>query len=200
MAKAPPEETPADEPVPWEERYRPGVPAEPNNDEEREWLEAAVAAGLDWISPVNAVKMIRDHLSISEGRARAMLQTVCTAVPSEVRSCNDDPAQRWEKSWCICKSDLLDWLDRQPVPAAATEAPPRSDSAGGYKEKAALQAISKIFGNAVPDQAQMSNKTLCIKVREKLSSDMASPPEKGGISDDTILLAAGRRQRGRGRK
>jgi hypothetical protein len=68
-------------------------------DEEQAWLVDAVTRGLDWISPDDAVQMIRERLDkCSVGRAKAMLQTVCIAVPSEVRSCNDDPTKRWEKS------------------------------------------------------------------------------------------------------
>ena len=99
-------------------------------EEELEWLATAVAKGLDWISPADAKEMIRDRLGCSVGRAQALLQIVCTAEPSEVRSCNDDPQRRWERTWCISKSDVADWLDRQ--------APQKAEPTHRYSGDAAL--------------------------------------------------------------
>jgi hypothetical protein len=93
-------------------------------EEERAWLAAAVAKGLDWISPAEAEEIIRAHLNCKMGKSKAMLQEVCTATPSEVRSCNDDPQKRWEKTWCVCKSDLEDWLGRQRLPASTQQQSP----------------------------------------------------------------------------
>jgi hypothetical protein len=57
------------------------------------------------------------------------------------------------------------------------------------KLKGALRAIREIYPNGVPDQATEPNSKLCQRVVEKLKE--AGLP---GVSDDTILRAAGRRR------
>ena len=57
------------------------------------------------------------------------------------------------------------------------------------KFQAALRGIGEIYPNGVPDQAVEPNSKLCQRVSEKLKR--AGFP---GVSDDTILRAAGRRR------
>jgi hypothetical protein len=150
-------------------------------DEERAGLEAAIAELRDWIAPGAAVQLIQQYLDCSIGRARALLQGVCTAVPSEVRSCNDDPAQRWEKTWCISKGDLADWLGRQASPKAD-----RPITRQRSKRVAAERAIADLWSDGPP--ADMHNKVICGMVEDHLKTAGHAVP-----SNDTILRAAGRK-------
>jgi hypothetical protein len=49
----------------------------------------------------------------------------------------------------------------------------------------AKRVIDELYPDGVPDQATVSNKKLCQRVREKITE---------AVSSDTILRAAGRRR------
>jgi hypothetical protein len=81
--------------------------------------------------------------------------------------------------------------------AAAEETPAsphKTDHPSGIKAQAALLAIRKAFPDGIPAKTEVPDKPFCKTVREKLSPAMALPPQKGGMSDTTILRAAGRKK------
>jgi hypothetical protein len=92
-------------------------------------------------------------------------------------------------------SEFIDWLAGTPTEAPVSRevalAEPRrkrSRPARGL----AIRALEARFGEALPDDGQLPNKTLCDAVREWVSNQ--PPEDRRKLSDDTILRAAGRRK------
>lgn len=153
-----------------------------------------------------ATQMIRGRLNCPIGKAQAELRAAWESGEVRFKSANpvlldnDDGITDWTRrpvpiraeDKLTSKSDLEYWLNRN-APISLTEAQPNNKGGNSYKQDAALRAAREIFGDEIPDQTQVPNKTLCSKVRGKLPPDMAATPDKGGISNDTILRAVGRK-------
>jgi hypothetical protein len=71
--------------------------------------------------------------------------------------------------------------------AARDSRPPREKSTPALERARAI--ISELFPDGIPGQAIEPNKKLCSRVGEKLKGNKLP-----GVSDDTILRAAGRRK------
>jgi hypothetical protein len=166
-----------------------------------------------------AVEIIKQRLGASTGRSQKVLRDA--RASGEVRFRPDPNADydifnlppgtmnkggvtavrasdMKEEKLCFSKGDLVDWLDRQAVPARPP-AGPEAAGPNGRTHRAldrAKQAIKALWPEGVHSPALLPNKSLCGLVANWLKDDCkARGLPVDTISADTILRAANRKHR-----
>lgn len=115
-----------------------------------------------------------------------------------------NPAYRaaYLECWRLRRCDFAQWYNRSHLSAGApldsfwpSSAPAASNTSNlerrmpqQVKREKARQAIANLYGDSVPDQADLPNKVLCEALRK---GDFGARLRR--ISNDTILRAAGRK-------
>jgi hypothetical protein len=93
----------------------------------------------------------------------------------------------------ISKDDLLDWLGRHHPDKVAPKLEPVKPRAQ-IKRSRVQTALKELWKNEPPEQSVLPNSLLCKTVQDWLKHDSKNQGVPAlGISDDTILRAAGRK-------
>jgi hypothetical protein len=168
-------------------------PVLPLTEAQQQQLKQWIAEPRQWILPDEAVRLIKDYLNTTQGRARKLL--LKARKSGEVDFANDDPAGDPRYDYAYKKDDLLGRLNRRypqtPQAEPLTEQPKSVANLERQVQRTrAKRALKQLWPDGFPDSTVLPD-NLCASVMTWIRADCTKRKIPfSEISNKTIMRAA----------